>query len=194
MAHLLAASEPDCYARPVGTGVTTVPWWAIPAITAGSTIFGALVAFLTSLWSDHRKFKADDRRQWDKEIRDVYLDVAKCLNTFDALHLRMNYLDEADLSNPGAWLRETKREAAAKHNMEQYPQIAPIEDELQSIYDRAEIIVDERLLKEIKSLMDTLEAIRASCSDGIYFDTMRTELAKQREAVLKRAKAALRRG
>jgi hypothetical protein len=177
----------------MSTAVATLPWWAVPAITAGATVFGALVAFFSAMWSDHRKRKGEDRRQWDKEIRDIYVDVAKCLNAFDALRLRVNYADEADLLNPSHELRESKRTAAQEHNTTQYPQIPPIEAELQSIYDRAEIIVDDDLLKEIDGIMAMIETIRTYCHDGIYFRTNYTDLVNRRKALLKRAKTALRR-
>jgi hypothetical protein len=91
----------------------TLAWWWIPAVTAGATVLGALIAALVAIvtgWlSDRRKFEAEDRRQWDKEIRDLYLDVAKCVGRYRDLSLRTVYRDEADMESESPFFHEDKR-------------------------------------------------------------------------------------
>jgi hypothetical protein len=85
------------------SATATLPWWWVPAVTAGAAVLGALIAALVAIvttWlSDRRKFKAEDRRQWGKEIRDIYLDVAKFVGRYRDLSLRTVYRDEADMTS-----------------------------------------------------------------------------------------------
>lgn len=54
---------------------TGTPWWA-PYLLAGLfVLFGAAIGLLSTRLSDKRKSGADDLRQWDKEIRDLYLEA-----------------------------------------------------------------------------------------------------------------------
>lgn len=54
---------------------TGAPWWA-PYLLAGLfVIFGAAIGLISTHLSDKRKLRADDRRQRDKEIRDLYLEA-----------------------------------------------------------------------------------------------------------------------
>ena len=86
------------------TTVSMLPWWWIPAVTAGATLVGALIAATVSWRSDKRKFKADDRRQWDKEIRDLYLDVAEEMKKWDNLHLDGVFMNQEEMKRSHAGL------------------------------------------------------------------------------------------
>ncbi|WP_433125321.1 hypothetical protein ACQPWW_22515 [Micromonospora sp. CA-240977] len=49
-------------------------------IAGAFLLIGALIAFLSMAASDRRKLAREDRRQWDREIRDAYVDIAAEVN------------------------------------------------------------------------------------------------------------------
>jgi hypothetical protein len=53
-----------------GTSVSTV--W----LTGAFIVVAAMIAVFSLRWSDHRKLKGEDRRQWDKEILSSYVALA----------------------------------------------------------------------------------------------------------------------
>ncbi|ROS46199.1 hypothetical protein [Curtobacterium sp. PhB78] len=54
----------------------TPPWWLPPLLT-GAFVLAAAFITLGSLWlSDRRKLCREDRRQWDRELKDNYIGVA----------------------------------------------------------------------------------------------------------------------
>jgi hypothetical protein len=59
---------------------TSAPWWGVPVVAGCFLLIGALIAFLSTAASDRRKLAREDRRQWDKEIRDAYIDIAGNVN------------------------------------------------------------------------------------------------------------------
>lgn len=58
----------------------SAPWWGVPVIAGIFLLSGALIAFLSTAASDRRKLAREDRRQWDKEIRDAYVEISKLVN------------------------------------------------------------------------------------------------------------------
>lgn len=58
------------------TGVSANPPWLVPLLTGAFVLAAALIALLSLYLSDHRKLAREDRRQWDKEIRETYLRIS----------------------------------------------------------------------------------------------------------------------
>ncbi len=57
------------------TPASGAPWWA-PYLLAGLFVLvGATIGLLSTKLSDKRKQAGDDLRQWDKEIRTLYLEA-----------------------------------------------------------------------------------------------------------------------
>jgi hypothetical protein len=170
-------------------------------VTAGATVLGALIAATVSLFttwrSDKRKFKAEDRRQWDKEIRDLYLDVAEAMKIWDKLELHVVFTDQKELERGHKtgqfFYSEAKRQKWQDHNRTVYPQIAPIIDTLNTIYGRAEIIANEKILNLMSRLIEQTEAMRTMCHDGFVYRTDRESLDSLRSQLLQATKKALRR-
>ena len=170
-------------------------------MTAAATVLGALIAASVSLFtswrSDKRKFRADDRRQWDKEIRDLYLDVAVAMKAWDSLELHFVFADEKEMERGDAtgqfFHSEAKRQKWQDHNRAVYPQIGPIIDTLKAIYGRAEIIANEKILKLMSNLIERTEAMRTWCHDGLVFRTDQENLVSLRSQLLQATKTALRR-
>lgn len=76
---------------PVPTPTTaSAPWWGVPVIAGIFLLSGALIAFLSTAASDRRKLAREDRRQWDKEIRDAYVEISKHVN--DVIEFRWSHL------------------------------------------------------------------------------------------------------
>lgn len=62
-----------------GSSVMPQPWWLAPALTGFFVLVAAFIA-LGSLWlSDRRKLKREDARQWDRELREIYVELAGVL-------------------------------------------------------------------------------------------------------------------
>ena len=55
---------------------STAPWLT-PLLAGLFLIVGAFIAFMSTALSDRRKLRRDDLRQWDKEIRDTFLRIAR---------------------------------------------------------------------------------------------------------------------
>ena len=53
------------------------PVWQAPLLTGAFVLWAALIAVLSLWWSDNRKRKADDQRQWDEDLKKSYLKVQK---------------------------------------------------------------------------------------------------------------------
>lgn len=128
--------------------------------------------------SDGRKRRADDRRQWDKDIRDLYLDVAKALREIDQLHLRAFHDDEADMLSPDQFFSETKRDAFAAHNREVQPRFVEISDSFELIVERAEVIDGRFIFQTIKTTSELISAMSRLAHDGFVY---RTNVARLKE-------------
>src|SRR5579885_1893176 len=59
--------------------VQAAPWWGVPLLAGTFLLLGAVIAFVSTYFSDRRKLAREDQRQWDKEIRDLYMQMsAQC--------------------------------------------------------------------------------------------------------------------
>lgn len=66
---------------------TGAEWWAPYALAGMFVIIGAVIGLLSTKLSDKRKHAADDRRQWDKDIRETYSEAVGSSRIFSSLHL-----------------------------------------------------------------------------------------------------------
>lgn len=58
------------------TGLSANPPWLVPLLTGAFVLAAALIALLSLYLSDRRKLAREDRRQWDREIRETYLEIS----------------------------------------------------------------------------------------------------------------------
>lgn len=59
------------------------PTWVTPVVAGIFVIAGAIIAFFSTRWSDRKRLQREDRRQWDKQILELYaaiFDSTKSLN------------------------------------------------------------------------------------------------------------------
>lgn len=64
----------------------TSPVWLAPLLTGIFVLAAAIIALLSLWWSDQRKGKRDDQRQWDEDLKKSYLKIQKLTNALrDAL-------------------------------------------------------------------------------------------------------------
>lgn len=71
------------------------PWWGIPGVTAGATMLGALVVFLSTRASDNRKQDAEDARRYDEDIRKYCSKFLVHIDEYKKQAQEFNHLNEA---------------------------------------------------------------------------------------------------
>jgi hypothetical protein len=71
------------------------PWWGVPVIAGGFLLAGAVLAFLSTSLSDRRRLNREDRRLWDREIRDSYLEITRYFGRITAFRYQV-LADEED--------------------------------------------------------------------------------------------------
>ncbi len=67
----------------------SAPWWGVPVIAGGFLLAGAVLAFVAIALSDRRKLTREDRRRWDREIRDTYLEITRHLARITAFRYQV---------------------------------------------------------------------------------------------------------
>jgi hypothetical protein len=73
----------------------SAPWWGVPVIAGGFLLAGAVIAFVAISLSDRRRLKREDRRLWDREIRDAYLEITRHFGRITAFRYQV-LADEED--------------------------------------------------------------------------------------------------
>lgn len=81
---------------PLHSAADVAPWWGVPLIAGAFLLTGALIAFISTTVSDRRKLAREDRRQWDREIRDSYIEISDQVDLI--VGYRYRYMDESDES------------------------------------------------------------------------------------------------
>lgn len=61
--------------------------WFVPSIAGLFALVGAFIALLSTRASDGRKQRADDRRQWDRDIRESYSKTLEASQLFSSIKL-----------------------------------------------------------------------------------------------------------
>jgi hypothetical protein len=125
----------------------SAPWWGVPVIAGCFLLTGALVAFLSTAASDHRKLAREDRRQWDKEIRDSYLEIAKNVNEIADFRWSHVVSDEEKLAR--------------------YETGALVHYKIRGQGDLLRIIGTRPLVERVETLESSCSQIVASWHDGI---------------------------
>jgi hypothetical protein len=148
IAHLSPASPTPASVPTPRTG--SAPWWGVPVIAGTFLLAGALIAFLSTAASDRRKLAREDRRQWDKEIRDAYVEIAKHVN--DVIEFRWSSV----VSD------EDKRA--------RYETGTSARDRIGSQGDLLRIIGTRPLVERVEDLESACSQIVASWHDGINPD------------------------
>jgi hypothetical protein len=150
---------------------SAAPWWA-PYVLAGLfVVAGAAIGMISTGLSDRRKHRADDRRQWDKEIRDLYLHATKC---FEAV--RSTRWTSDDRTGPNV----------------RYETASQAEAELRTIVDSLELIADQRTLQAARDLLDGVGGVTSLLHDRITDKERYRALYGQHNELLAAVKSNLR--
>lgn len=147
------------------------PWWA-PYLLAGLFVLvGAAIGLLSTHTSDRRKLAADDRRQWDKEIRDLYLQAVESCATVEEFR----------------W--ETRRASllGSCHMLALQETHA-----LETIASSLELIANEETVKAARNLAMSVRKIADSLHDGLNEKEPYREMLQAQRALLQAVKVNLR--
>lgn len=143
---------------PTGGTISTSPWWGVPLIAGSFLIVGALIAFLSTYFSDKRKLSREDVRQWDKEIRDIY--VATSSLTKQLLELRWRDSLPADFGEMNA---EQRRKSAKRYELaHSYTR------ELEALADQLRLFAAERTVEYMDELVRSAQSIISTFHDHIH--------------------------
>jgi hypothetical protein len=122
------------------------PWWA-PYLLAGFfVVIGAAIGLLSTKLSDKRKLKADDRRQWDKEIRDLYLEA---MESYREIY-------------KSRWERQVVKLQNSFHMRARQETEA-----LESVCESLELIANEATVTALRTMTQAADAIASQLHDGV---------------------------
>jgi len=168
---------------PPPAAASVAPWWGVPVIAGAFLLTGALIAFISTSISDRRKLAREDRRQWDREIRDSYIEISNQVNLINNYQYRS--IGESDK------IKRARYEAGAAA-------LGTIRQEV----ERLEIIAIDLVISRARDLESSCQTIVSRWHDGINGDkfdyrSMRGGLGELRHAVkdgirLKRYKPYIR--
>lgn len=134
-------------------------------------VLGAAVGLLSTKLSDHRKLAADDRRQWDKEIRDLYLEAVESCSEVD------EYRGEQDPEK-----LKISIHMAALHDAAT----------LDTIASSLELIANEATVAAARNLAQTVHQIANHMHDGINKKELYKDMYDAQQSLLHAVKVNLR--
>ncbi|MFS2028984.1 MULTISPECIES: hypothetical protein [unclassified Curtobacterium] len=67
-------------AAPAAAPATSAPGWQTALISGGFLVAGAAIAFLSTWFSDRRKLRREDQRQWDAELKASYVAISAAVS------------------------------------------------------------------------------------------------------------------
>lgn len=76
------------------------PVWLAPLLTGVFVLIAALVALLSLRLSDRRKLDREDRRQWDREMKDSHAKVASAVHRLERSMMHVYDIFEAGKDQP----------------------------------------------------------------------------------------------
>jgi hypothetical protein len=152
------------------------PWWGIPVIAGCFLLVGATLAFLSTALSDRRKMKRDDLRQWDKDLRDLYVQASGVVNEIVRNRVHGGYFRlTAGNELPGIYGEYVFRSLSARELNSERVKLAVarrfpkyerfISDELREFHRleamRGEILqIREQMIKQIRPLEEVYDSVQ----------------------------------
>lgn len=130
---------------PLQSPADAAPWWGVPLIAGAFLLTGALIAFISTSVSDRRKLAREDRRQWDREIRDSYVEISEQVG----LIASYRYLLIGDEDKHGRYKEGEVALGIIRREVE-----------------RLEIIGTELVISRAKNLEDSCAAVVSPWHDG----------------------------
>jgi hypothetical protein len=127
----------------------SAPWWANPILAGIFVLGGALTAFVSTWFSDRRRLRREDLRQWDKEIREGYVRVSRSVEVIaDTFY---SYFPDP----PHSLFQEAYRVAQ------------PSVNEIRDVHANFTIIAQQRTIERLKDIDELAQTILATLHDGI---------------------------
>lgn len=163
--------------------------WAVPV----ATLVAALIAATFLTINEALKRRREDRRQWDKEVRDLCVSAS---HISDALYRLMWDAGWTAHSEPKPRIREQLSAMFLRQQpdcdplpyqrryiMSCYPEAARMRSELEDLKDRANLIAQPATVAAFEKLVAAATNASASMSDGL--------LDKETRRAVRRAEAEL---
>jgi hypothetical protein len=147
------------------------PWWA-PYLLAGLfVVVGATIGLLSTRLSDKRKQASDDLRQWDKEIRTLYLEA----------------MDHYKKLQEGRW-EYTPSKLSGRY----YDEAKARANALETIAQSLEVIANPATVTTAHAMADAAIAIKEVLSSGSQDKSLYVPMDKAQKAFLVAVKVNLR--
>jgi hypothetical protein len=154
----------------------STPWLAVPL----ATLVAALVAGSFLTWNEHLKRKREDRRQWDKEIRDLCVEISTHTNAivqamwkaksatppiewvdqYTQEYASTVRSDDSDHAEDHGWLQKAFIMAELCPNAKQHA------TEIRNCHEKLSLIARSLTIKASKSVLESAEGCISLMDDG----------------------------
>jgi hypothetical protein len=152
--------------------VDAAPWWGVPLVAGLFVLFGALIALLSAFLSDRRKLRREDQRQWDREIRDLYVAAMR----------------ETAVIRDG-WRSLRQKSALERQDMETCWEA---QDRLRDIGRSMEIIGAPATITALDELQEAVHGVVSNMHDLVFDKEEYRKIRPAEDAFLKAVKRNLR--
>jgi hypothetical protein len=182
---------------PVGQVDQGLHGWAIPI----ATLIAALIAATFLTINEALKRRAEDKRQWDKEVRDL------CVSAIAISNQMIEILSEAlhgyHRPRPKPTMRERLRSRLAggddnplpyqqRRAMSLYPEAAELREPMRGLKERANLIAPPKTYAAFEALADACYGATVSLHDGLAEKSTYRNLTSARRDLIDAVKEDLR--
>ncbi|MGV0675690.1 hypothetical protein ABQE62_05790 [Mycolicibacterium fortuitum] len=170
--------------------------WAVPI----ATLFAALIAATFLTINEALKRRTEDRRQWDKEVRDLCVSAVGASNQLSeiisdirhrchpepkpTMRQRLHAMRTGSDDNPLTWEQQ--------YTMSRYPEAAKMRDRINDLKEQANLIAPPTTYAAFKALADACHTATVNLSDGVAEPSTARIVAAGRQSLIDSVKADLR--
>ncbi|WP_141717342.1 hypothetical protein [Nocardia altamirensis] len=184
---------PDVYVQPSSSG------WAIPL----ATLIAAVVAGIFLTLNEHLKRKREDRRQWDKEVRDLCVDALRIADELRGLMwdatARVHRFPKPSKFAPielALRLRHTRPDLPISPEQEYrkslHPRASQLSEQLHDIFERVNLIGPPGTIEACRSLAEVAQNATDGLHDGIATKQGRRNISYHRSQLVQAVKYDMR--
>lgn len=166
--------------------------WLVPI----ATLVGALIAASVVLWNEKRKARREDMRQWDKEIRELYI---RATHIFDKIYDNLWRAEFVEIPSSEEMTTAEREEELEKRKPRQDAnikllrmEIRPQQDEFEDVVNMIELIAPKSVHDAFKSARLLLGEGLAPMADGLFTLSQRNKIYRASKPLLPAVRKGLR--
>lgn len=170
--------------------------WAVPI----ATLIAALIAAIFLTINEVLKRRTEDKRQWDKEVRDLCVSAVSTSNQLSAIISDVRYRYHPE---PKPTMRERLRSLRAgsddnplprqqRYAMSRFPEAARLRAQINDLKEQANLIAPPKTYAAFEALANACHSAAAYLSDGFADRSTSRIVASAREDLIDSVKQDLR--